>query len=77
MKKMDEMHTSIQLQAYKWAITIGWIVAVIFFIIGAIAGVLHLELAFIPFVQTGVYWIVRLLKTEKMTEGTEDLDDEE
>jgi len=70
---MDEMHVSIQLQAYRWAIIVGWIAVAIFFVIGAVYGILHMELIFIPFVvQAGVYWIVKLLKTAKMTEGSAD-----
>ena len=72
MKKKDEMQISIQLQAYRWAIIIGWIVAVLFFVYGAIFGVLHFNLVFIPFVQTAIYWLVKLIKTEKMTEGSND-----
>jgi len=72
MKKKDEMQISIQLQAYRWAIIIGWIVAVLFFAYGAIFGVLHFNLVFIPFVQTAIYWVVKLVKTEKMVEGSGD-----
>ena len=72
MKKKDEMQISIQLQAYRWAIIIGWIVAVLFFVYGAIFGVLHFNLVFIPFVQTAIYWVVKLIKTEKMAEGSDD-----
>jgi len=72
MKKKDEMQISIQLQAYRWAIIIGWIVAVLFFVYGAIFGVLHFNLVFIPFVQTAIYWVVKLIKTEKMVEGSGD-----
>lgn len=72
IRKVDEMETSIKLQAYKWAIIIGWIVAVFYFIFGAFFGTLHLELAFVPFVQTAVYLIVKLIKTEKMSEGEGD-----
>ena len=72
MKKKDEMQINIQLQAYRWAIIVGWIVAVAFFVYGAIFGVLHLELAFIPFIQTGIYWVVKLLKTAKMAERSDD-----
>lgn len=69
IRKSDEMETSIKLHAYKWAMIIGWIVAVFYFTFGAFFGILHLELAFVPFVQTAVYWIIKLIKTEKMIEG--------
>ena len=72
MKKKDEMQISIQLQAYKWAIIVGWIVAVAFFVYGAIFGVLHFNLVFIPFVQTVIYGVVKLIKTEKMADGSDD-----
>lgn len=71
-KKSDEMEISIKLQACKWAITIGWTIAIFFFVFGLFFGRMHLELAFVPFAQTGVYLIVKLLKTEKMSEGGDD-----
>lgn len=70
--KKDEMYISIQLQAFKWSILIGWIAAISFFVFGAVFHVLHMELIFVPLMQTAVYWVYRLIKTEKMAEGIKD-----
>jgi len=76
MKKVDELDLYIRLKSYRLAINIGWIVAVVYFIIGLIYGRIHIELAFIPFVQYAVYFCYKLILEDKIT-GERNEGDEE
>jgi len=76
MKKVDELDLYIRLKSYRLAINIGWIVAVVYFIIGLIYGVIHIELAFIPFVQYAVYFCSKLILEDKIIGKKNETDEE-